>query len=282
MGCQRRGPTRVSVGQSDNRGLHGHQNQRLESNIVINYVKIKIHRLALYIPLPQHFVSLFGPFSLYFPLYNSANSRVVERREIKKRVTMQSSNGGDMSQDHQQWMQQQQQQQQQWMAMQYPAAAMVMQHQMMYPQHYMPYHHPQPPQQYQNQPPQHQMHGSTDEIKTLWVGDLHQWMDDNYLRTCFGHTGEVKVSSFSFSSSVWMWLCLVARMGRNQRRKWPNLIIWLETGLDLDFILKRFRISFRFWVKVFAIHGCGIFNQICFLATLRGLYLRTLFYITSH
>ncbi|RVW61126.1 Polyadenylate-binding protein RBP47 [Vitis vinifera] len=108
---------------------------------------------------------------------------------------MQTSNGGDMSQDHQQWMQQQQQQQQQWMAMQYPAAAMVMQHQMMYPQHYMPYHHPQPPQQYQNQPPQHQMHGSTDEIKTLWVGDLHQWMDDNYLRTCFGHTGEVKVSS---------------------------------------------------------------------------------------
>ncbi|XP_042501037.1 polyadenylate-binding protein RBP47-like isoform X2 [Macadamia integrifolia] len=80
-------------------------------------------------------------------------------------------------------------QQQQWMAMQYPAATMVMQHQMMpppYPQHYMPYHHQQQPT-----PQQQQQQGCTEENKTIWVGDLHYWMDENYLNSCFGHTGEV-------------------------------------------------------------------------------------------
>uniref|UniRef100_A0A2C9VZJ3 RRM domain-containing protein n=1 Tax=Manihot esculenta TaxID=3983 RepID=A0A2C9VZJ3_MANES len=94
------------------------------------------------------------------------------------------------------------QQHQQWMAMQYPAAAMVMQHQMMPPQHYAPpppqhymaayhqyhQHHPhlqQPPQQH------HQNQGSSGENKTIWIGDLHHWMDENYLHTCFASTGEI-------------------------------------------------------------------------------------------
>ncbi|KAE8729193.1 Polyadenylate-binding protein RBP47C [Hibiscus syriacus] len=85
--------------------------------------------------------------------------------------------------------------------MQYPAAAMVMQHQMMQPQHfvapppppqhYMPYHH----HQYQN----HHVHaqqqqGSSGggENKTVWVGDLHHWMDENYLHSCFASTGEIE------------------------------------------------------------------------------------------
>jgi len=42
---------------------------------------------------------------------------------------------------------------------------------------------------------QHQpFHGeqqSGDEIKTLWVGDLQYWMDENYLQTCFSSNGEV-------------------------------------------------------------------------------------------
>ncbi|XP_043709286.1 polyadenylate-binding protein RBP47-like isoform X2 [Telopea speciosissima] len=99
---------------------------------------------------------------------------------------MQSSNDADPQQ--QQKQPPQHHQQQQWMAMQYPAATMVMQHQMMpppYPQHYMPYHHQQQPT-----PQQHQQ-GSADENKTIWVGDLHNWMDENYLNNCFGHTGEV-------------------------------------------------------------------------------------------
>ncbi|XP_011623994.1 polyadenylate-binding protein RBP47 [Amborella trichopoda] len=90
----------------------------------------------------------------------------------------------------------QQQQQQQWMAMQmqqpYPAA-MVVPHQMMhqqpyqhYPQHFLPYPQPQPQPQQQQQQAQ-----SSEENKSLWVGDLQYWMDENYLNSCFGHTGEV-------------------------------------------------------------------------------------------
>ncbi|KAK2997421.1 hypothetical protein RJ639_044592 [Escallonia herrerae] len=85
---------------------------------------------------------------------------------------------------------------QQWVAMQYPAAgAMVMQHQMMGPPHYAPHYMPYPP------PPQHhlphqqhlqQQQGSGGgENRTIWVGDLHNWMDEDYLRNCFASTGEV-------------------------------------------------------------------------------------------
>ncbi|OIV93272.1 hypothetical protein TanjilG_23113 [Lupinus angustifolius] len=126
-----------------------------------------------------------------------------------------TSNGSDLNQQNQQqqqWVQQQQQShqyQQQWMAMQYPATAMAMMQQqmMMYPQHYMPYlhhhqqHHYQQPPPHQQQhhikhhtPPQHQhkqQQLSADEIKTIWLGDLHHWMDENYLHNCFAHTGEV-------------------------------------------------------------------------------------------
>ncbi|GBG91306.1 hypothetical protein CBR_g52192 [Chara braunii] len=31
----------------------------------------------------------------------------------------------------------------------------------------------------------------TEEVKTLWVGDLQYWMDENYLHSCFAHTGDV-------------------------------------------------------------------------------------------
>ncbi|KAA8537717.1 hypothetical protein F0562_027293 [Nyssa sinensis] len=85
-------------------------------------------------------------------------------------------------------------QQQQWVAMQYPAAAMVMQHQMMppphYPPHYMPYHHHHLHHQYQPQQYQQQQE-SNGENKTIWVGDLHNWMDEDYLHSCFASTGEL-------------------------------------------------------------------------------------------
>ncbi|CAI9781883.1 unnamed protein product [Fraxinus pennsylvanica] len=113
-------------------------------------------------------------------------------------------NGGDSNEQHQQQQQQQQQQwmamqqyQQQWMAMQYPAAAMVMQQQMMYNQHYVPYYHHQQ-QQYQQQPllqqqqkENHQIQSSSEDNKTIWIGDLHQWMDEGYIQSCFAQTGEV-------------------------------------------------------------------------------------------
>ncbi|XP_021658894.2 polyadenylate-binding protein RBP47 isoform X2 [Hevea brasiliensis] len=119
------------------------------------------------------------------------------------------SNGSDSQLEQQKQLQQQPPpppppppQQQQWMAMQYPATAMVMQHQMIPPQHYAPpppqhymaayhqyhQHHPhlqQPLQQH------HQNQGSSGENKTIWIGDLHHWMDENYLHTCFASAGEI-------------------------------------------------------------------------------------------
>ncbi|XP_022858521.1 polyadenylate-binding protein RBP47-like [Olea europaea var. sylvestris] len=73
---------------------------------------------------------------------------------------------------HQQWIAMQQYQQQ-WMAMHYPAMAMQ---QMIYNHHYVPYYHQQ--QQYQQQ----QIQSSTDDNKTIWIGDLQQWMDETYLQ----------------------------------------------------------------------------------------------------
>ncbi|KAI5393100.1 polyadenylate-binding protein RBP47C [Lathyrus oleraceus] len=88
---------------------------------------------------------------------------------------------------------------QQWVPMQYPTA-MVMPHHMMPPQHYapppyVPYHHHQYQQQPLHVPHQHQnhhqQHGSNGENKTLWIGDLLNWMDENYLHRCFASTGEI-------------------------------------------------------------------------------------------
>lgn len=97
-------------------------------------------------------------------------------------------------QQQQQWLAMQQQYQQQWMAMQqYPAAAvasMAMQQQqhMMYQQpQYMPYYQQQ---QYQ-QASQGQIQSSSEDNKTIWIGDLQTWMDEPYLQSCFAPTGEV-------------------------------------------------------------------------------------------
>lgn len=31
-----------------------------------------------------------------------------------------------------------------------------------------------------------------EEVRTLWIGDLQYWMDDNYIYSCFAQTGEVR------------------------------------------------------------------------------------------
>lgn len=121
---------------------------------------------------------------------------------------MQQANGPDLNpaapsqqQQQQQWVPHMHQQQQQWMAaMQYPAAAMVMMQQqmMMYPQQHHPYmayyQQQQRQQQYQKHYQKQQQHqGATagEEVKTIWVGDLLPWMDEDYLHSCFSHTGEI-------------------------------------------------------------------------------------------
>ncbi|KAL8144062.1 hypothetical protein V2J09_017094 [Rumex salicifolius] len=104
--------------------------------------------------------------------------------------------------------------QQHWMPMQYPPAAMIMPPQMM-PPHYLP---PPPhymaaayPHPFMQPPPQPLHHGasghhnhrnnngnngfngdvSSGENKTIWLGDLHHWMDEQYLHSCFASSYEI-------------------------------------------------------------------------------------------
>ncbi|KAK4795459.1 hypothetical protein SAY86_013453 [Trapa natans] len=117
-----------------------------------------------------------------------------------------SSSGSDSSSQEQQRQPHPltpQQQHQHWMAIQYPAAAMMVPHphQMVHAQHYPPHHYmayaqyhvaaPLPPQQQQrSQHGQQQPQGGEDN-RSIWIGDLHHWMDESYLHTCFASTGEL-------------------------------------------------------------------------------------------
>ncbi|NP_001275480.1 DNA binding protein ACBF-like [Solanum tuberosum] len=46
-------------------------------------------------------------------------------------------------------------------------------------------------QQQKMQQPPTQIQNSSEDNKTIWIGDLQQWMDENYLHSCFSHAGEV-------------------------------------------------------------------------------------------
>ncbi|CAL9242329.1 unnamed protein product [Arabidopsis halleri] len=87
-------------------------------------------------------------------------------------------------------------QQQQWKGMRYHPSPMVMPHHMMYAAPpYPPYHHPH--QFYHHPHHHHQSRGnkyqnaSNTENKTIWVGDLLHWMDENYLNSSFSSAGEI-------------------------------------------------------------------------------------------
>ncbi|CAH9083557.1 unnamed protein product [Cuscuta europaea] len=73
--------------------------------------------------------------------------------------------------------------------------------------HAMPLPHQPPPMPHaMSMPQQAQQYGSLpsgatpvsasapNEIKSLWIGDLQYWMDENYLNGCFAHTGELVTS----------------------------------------------------------------------------------------
>ncbi|KAG6477961.1 hypothetical protein ZIOFF_061393 [Zingiber officinale] len=87
-----------------------------------------------------------------------------------------------------------------WAAVRYPAPALVMQHPMIAPppppfgHGFVPYYQPPtPPPLPPLKPSRHQKCGDAaadEEKRTIWVGDLQYWMDENYLHSCFGHTGE--------------------------------------------------------------------------------------------
>uniref|UniRef100_A0A7N0UE88 RRM domain-containing protein n=2 Tax=Kalanchoe fedtschenkoi TaxID=63787 RepID=A0A7N0UE88_KALFE len=82
--------------------------------------------------------------------------------------------------------QQQQQQQQPWMMA--PQQPMWNQQPQMPPQQFQ--QQPQVPPQ-QQPPQQYAQPANPNEIRTLWIGDLQYWMDENYVYTCFAQTNEV-------------------------------------------------------------------------------------------
>ncbi|KAK7264490.1 hypothetical protein RJT34_32099 [Clitoria ternatea] len=86
---------------------------------------------------------------------------------------MQPGPAGMAQQPNQQYQQQQQQQQPPYMMM---------------PPQPQPQAQTQPPPMWAQPPPQP---ATADEVRTLWIGDLQYWMDENYLYSCFVHTGEV-------------------------------------------------------------------------------------------
>ncbi|ESQ30862.1 hypothetical protein EUTSA_v10011476mg [Eutrema salsugineum] len=87
-------------------------------------------------------------------------------------------------------------QQPQWMAMRYPPAV-VMPHQMMYapappPSPYSPYHQfPSHHHQHHQSRGNKYQNASNGENKTIWIGDLHHWMDESYLNSSFASAGEM-------------------------------------------------------------------------------------------
>ncbi|KAK8624966.1 hypothetical protein V6N13_089850 [Hibiscus sabdariffa] len=110
---------------------------------------------------------------------------------------MQSTSGADLNPKQEQEQQQQQPQQrpQQWVAgqwmgaMQYPTAAAMYQQYQQQQQQQQQGKHPYQQQSYSQK--QQQQGSNSDEVKTIWVGDLTHWMDETYLHGCFSQTGEV-------------------------------------------------------------------------------------------
>lgn len=113
-----------------------------------------------------------------------------------------------------------QQQQQQWKGMRYPSP-MVMPHHMMYaaPPYppYPPYHHHHHHQfhhHHQSRGNKHQ-NASNTENKTIWVGDLLHWMDENYLNSSFSSSGEVWFHTFLSFTYLCFYLSLLLNVSKN-------------------------------------------------------------------
>ncbi|XP_047337588.1 polyadenylate-binding protein RBP45-like [Impatiens glandulifera] len=99
---------------------------------------------------------------------------------------------------HQQWMtmpgQQQQQQPPQHQAYQSqppPMWGQQMQQSAIPPHQQNQSHSMQIQSQQQNYPSSGAQQTASNELKSLWIGDLQYWMDENYLWSCFAHAGEV-------------------------------------------------------------------------------------------
>ncbi|KAL3519475.1 hypothetical protein ACH5RR_017624 [Cinchona calisaya] len=83
--------------------------------------------------------------------------------------------------------------QQQWMAPQQPQQQQQHQHQQQAPVYY--YQQPLQPQPQQQYAAASAAGGADpnalDGVRSLWIGDLQYWMDEQYILSCFSHSGEV-------------------------------------------------------------------------------------------
>ncbi|XP_058209692.1 polyadenylate-binding protein RBP45-like isoform X2 [Rhododendron vialii] len=111
---------------------------------------------------------------------------------------MQPGTGMPPPQMHQQQYQQQPPPPQQWMMMQQqqpPPQQPQQGYQPPPPQQFWPQQPPPqaaaPPMQMQQQQFSAEQMGGSNEIKSLWIGDLQGWMEENYLYSCFAQTGEL-------------------------------------------------------------------------------------------
>lgn len=87
-----------------------------------------------------------------------------------------------------------QQQHQQWMAYQQQSQQQQQQHQTPVPPPAGWTPQPVPPPSQQTQPYGVAPDASSDGIRSLWIGDLQPWMEESYIASIFGHTGEVIAS----------------------------------------------------------------------------------------
>jgi hypothetical protein len=125
-----------------------------------------------------------------------------------------------------------------WVAMPFApppgAAAMVMPPHQMAPAppqfahaHFVPFHAVAPPPPLPRavpvpavalgSPAPHQ--AGQEENKTVWVGDLHYWMDENYLHNCFGYTGEVSTDAPSQAQILTMAMLSPSQLHKKQTKK---------------------------------------------------------------
>ena len=105
------------------------------------------------------------------------------------------------------------------------------------PQHYAPppqqQYAPPPPQQYAPpppqyaQPPQYGTTPGTGEVRTLWIGDLQYWMDENYLHyTAFAPVCQQVILLFIFTSRKPLQpLHWKSEGGRPCTIGWANLVL---------------------------------------------------------
>jgi len=77
-----------------------------------------------------------------------------------------------------------------------------------------------------------------EENKTVWVGDLNYWMDENYLHSCFGYTGEVSTDARALASpDLAHGRAIYSRVSHLHEKKKPKKMFLLHPPAHESFFL---------------------------------------------